>query len=153
MPLISFAPAHVHLDCLNSYAVELSEVGRSLEAENVSTFVTRSPLARYYPEWQGTLSELRSKRRRRSTVAFSRTQIEQEYDVELEALGNVINKARVRTAVDFMKANLHRPIKLTELAGAVNLSPRYFSQLFKSETGIAPGEYLIRLRIEKPPSF
>ncbi len=61
----------------------------------------------------------------------------------------MINRARVRTVIDFMKANLHRPIKLTELAGAVNLSPRYFSQLFKIETGIAPGEYLIRLRIEK----
>jgi len=41
-----------------------------------------SPLARYYPEWQETLSDVRSKRKRRSTIAFSRPLIEREYEAE-----------------------------------------------------------------------
>ena len=79
LPLVKLAPLKVRLDCLNSYAVELSEVGRLQEAESVSSLVIASPLARYYPEWQATLSDVRSKRKRRSVVAISRARIEQEY--------------------------------------------------------------------------
>jgi hypothetical protein len=86
LPLVRLAPLKVRLDCLNSYAVELSEVGRLQEAESVSSLVIASPLARYYPEWQETLSDVRSKRKRRSTVTISRPQIECEYEAESEIL-------------------------------------------------------------------
>jgi AraC-like DNA-binding protein len=149
LPAFRFTSPNVYLNCLNSYAVELSEVGRSHEAERVSSLVVASPLAHCYPEWQETLSEIGSKRGRRSTVAISRPKIEQEYQAESVAPENVIHKARVRAVIDFMNANLHRSIALTELAGMVNLSPAYFSQLFKTETGLSPGKYLTRLRMEK----
>jgi AraC-like DNA-binding protein len=149
LPTFKFTPPNVYLDCLNSYAVELSEVGRSHEAERVSSLVVASPLAHRYRQWQETWSEIRSKRKRRSTVAISRPRIEQEYEAESEVPENVIHKARVRAVIDFMNANLHRSIALTELAGVVNLSPSYFSNLFKTETGLAPVEYLIKLRMEK----
>lgn len=149
LPIFRFTPPSVYLDCLNSYAVELSEVGRSHEAEKVSSLVVGSPLTHRYPEWQETWSQIKSKRKRRSTVAISRSQIEQEYQAESEAPENVIHKARVRAVIDFMNANLHRSIALAELAGAVNLSPAYLSQLFKSETGLSPGKYLTTLRMEK----
>ena len=48
-----------------------------------------------------------------------------------------------------MNANLHRSIALSDLAAMVNLSSGYFIQLFKTKTGVTPGEYLIRLRLEK----
>ena len=35
------------------------------------------------------------------------------------------------------------------LADAANLSRSYLCTLFKTETGLSPGEYLIRLRMEK----
>lgn len=149
LPTVRFTPPNVYLDCLNSYAVELSEVGRSHEAERVSSLVVASPLAHRYPEWQETWLEIRSKRKHRSTIAISRQQIEQEFEAQPEVPENVIRKARVRAVVDFMNANLHRSIALAELAGVVNLSPSYFSQVFKTETELSPGEYLIRLRIEK----
>jgi len=78
-----------------------------------------------------------------------RTQIEQEWEVKTDAPDNVIDKARVRAAIDFMKANLHRRITRAEIAGAVRLSTAYIADIFKIETGIALGEYLIKLRMEK----
>jgi AraC family transcriptional regulator len=50
---------------------------------------------------------------------------------------------------DFMNANLHRRIRLAELAGTANLSSSRFSHFFKTQTGLSPGEYLRRLRMEK----
>ncbi|MEK6410396.1 MAG: helix-turn-helix domain-containing protein [Acidobacteriota bacterium] len=151
LPLIRFAPPNVYLDCLNSYAVELSEVGRLQEAENVSSLVIASPLTRYYPEWQDTLSEVRSKRKRRSTVAIPLPPVEEEYEgiLEPEAPQNTIGNLRIQTVIDFMNTNLERKMSLSELAKVVNLSPSHLSRLFKNETKLSPGEYLIRLRLEK----
>jgi transcriptional regulator GlxA family with amidase domain len=59
-----------------------------------------------------------------------------------------IPNPRVQVVTDFMNANLHRGIRLAELAGAANLSPSRFSHLFKTQTGLSPGEYLRRLRME-----
>lgn len=56
---------------------------------------------------------------------------------------------RVKTVIQFMEANLERKISLTELAGAANLSRSYLCDLFKTETGLSPGEYVRRMRMEK----
>jgi transcriptional regulator GlxA family with amidase domain len=48
-----------------------------------------------------------------------------------------------------MDANLHRRIRLAELAKAANLSASRFSHFFKTQTGLSPGKYLRRLRMEK----
>ena len=48
LPLIKYAPAHLYFDVLNSYAVELGEVGRLDEAENISSLTIASPFAPYY---------------------------------------------------------------------------------------------------------
>jgi transcriptional regulator GlxA family with amidase domain len=62
--------------------------------------------------------------------------------------GSAIRNRRVQIVIDFMNANLHRRIPLTELAGVANLSPSHLSYLFKSQTKLSPGEYLIRLKME-----
>ena len=59
-----------------------------------------------------------------------------------------IRNRRVQIVIDFMNTNLHRRIPLTELADVANLSPSHLSYLFKSETKLSPGEYLIRLKME-----
>lgn len=56
---------------------------------------------------------------------------------------------RVRAVIQFMEANLQQRIHLTELADAANLSRSYLCNLFRTETGLSPGEYLRRLRMEK----
>ena len=63
--------------------------------------------------------------------------------------GTSILDPRVQTVIDFMNANLHRRIRSTQLAEVAVLSSSRLSHIFKSETGLAPGEYLIGLRMEK----
>lgn len=48
-----------------------------------------------------------------------------------------------------MEASLSDNINIGDLAAAVNLSESHFSRLFKGNTGFAPSQYLIRLRISK----
>jgi len=149
LPVLRYAEPLTRLITVNSYAVELSESNRLTEAQTVSLVAMSSPLAPFYPESQDTLSEIRSKEKRRSTIAISRPRIEQEYESESEVPENVIRKARTEAVIDFMNANLHRRITLPELAEVVNLSPSHFSRLFNDEMRISPVAYLIRLRLEK----
>jgi transcriptional regulator GlxA family with amidase domain len=60
-----------------------------------------------------------------------------------------VRNSRVQIAVAFLESNLHRKITSSELAQAANLSSSHLSRLFKSQTGLSPGEYLRRLRMEK----
>ena len=122
---------------LNSYALELSEGGRNEEAGQVGNVVAASPFISRYREWQETLSEVRSKRKSRSTVAVSLPIVRERQEPRIQAI------------IDFMSRNLHRKISLADLATVGNLSRSYLSDLFKSETGVSPGTYLIRLRMEK----
>ena len=63
----------IYYDYLNSFAVELSEVGRLEEAKNISRIVIASPFASAYPEYRETRDEieLRGWRAPRSVVHLS----------------------------------------------------------------------------------
>jgi hypothetical protein len=71
LPLMKYAPAHIYFDILNSYAVELGEVGRKDEARNVIQVVLASPFAHVYPEWRETAEDLRPVRRSFVTIGAS----------------------------------------------------------------------------------
>lgn len=58
MPMLKYAPGQTYFDLLNSYAVELGEVGRKDEARNIIQVVLASPFAHAYPEWQQTAADL-----------------------------------------------------------------------------------------------
>jgi AraC family transcriptional regulator len=60
-----------------------------------------------------------------------------------------IHDPRVQIVIEFMAANLHRRISTGDFGREVRLSPAHVTRLFTEETGIPPGEYLIRLRIER----
>jgi transcriptional regulator GlxA family with amidase domain len=60
---------------------------------------------------------------------------------------------RIRIVLDFLNVNLHRRIRLTELAEAAKISPSRLSHLFKTEMGLSPGQYLMRLRMQKAGSL
>jgi AraC-like DNA-binding protein len=53
----------------------------------------------------------------------------------------------INNAINFMMDNLAADISIGSLAAAVNLSKYHFCRVFKNQTGIAPYEYLINLRI------
>jgi hypothetical protein len=63
----------LYYDYLNSFALELCEVGRLEEANNISRIVVASPFASAYPEYRETRDEieLRGWRAPRSVVALS----------------------------------------------------------------------------------
>jgi transcriptional regulator GlxA family with amidase domain len=56
---------------------------------------------------------------------------------------------RIQNAIEYMKANFHRKIRLDDLADAANLSKYHFVHLFTTEIGIPPIEYLTRLRMNE----
>jgi AraC family transcriptional regulator, arabinose operon regulatory protein len=58
-------------------------------------------------------------------------------------------KERVAECIEFMKQHLSEVISLDRLAAIANLSPSRFSAIFRKETGYAPVEYLVRLRMER----
>ena len=62
---------------------------------------------------------------------------------------STIRNPRVQLVIDFMSANLQRKISLAELTEVANLSASHLSRLFNTQTGLSPGEYLRRLRMEK----
>lgn len=149
LPLARHSERLVYHDFLNSYAVELTTANRVTEACNITKVILASPFASAYPEWQETLDDVRSKHKKRSIVAISRPRIEGAFETELPVPNDPINRARIRAVIELMVANLDRTITLAELAKTVNLSASHFSHLFKAETGFAPIEYLINLRMEK----
>jgi tetratricopeptide (TPR) repeat protein len=63
LPVARYAPAHIYFDILNSYAVELGELGRKDEARNIMRLVLASPYALAYPEWRETAEELKAANR------------------------------------------------------------------------------------------
>jgi hypothetical protein len=63
LPVSKYAPPHIYFDLLNSYAVELGEVGRKDEARSIMRLVLASPFAFAYPEWQQTAEGLKAANR------------------------------------------------------------------------------------------
>jgi AraC-like DNA-binding protein len=148
IPLLRYAEPLTHYEVINSYAVELIEAG---------LVAVSSPFAPFYPEWQQTFAEIRSRQKQRSTIAFSRVETGHANEVsaspghctESETPENPIDTARAQAVIDFMKANLHRRLTRKQLAEVVNVSPSHFSHFFKAQMGIPPIDYLIRLRMQK----
>jgi AraC family transcriptional regulator, arabinose operon regulatory protein len=58
-------------------------------------------------------------------------------------------RQKMAQSIAFMKSHLNRPLKVSHLAAMVNLSSSHYSALFKRQTGYAPIDYFIRLRLHQ----
>ncbi len=55
----------------------------------------------------------------------------------------------LRRIADFLRAHLAENITVADLARLAGLSPFHFARSFRKDTGLAPHQYLIRLRVER----
>lgn len=55
----------------------------------------------------------------------------------------------VQQAADFLAMNYSRKISISDIARQLGLDRSYFGSLFHQHTGLAPQQYLLRLRMEK----
>ena len=60
---------------------------------------------------------------------------------------------KLRRVVEFVEAQLDRPITLGRLATSVNLSPFHFHRQFKRSVGVTPKQFIHRLRIDRAKSL
>ena len=72
-----------------------------------------------------------------------------------EACGNIANgqhaysSGLIQQAIHYIKENYTKELTLDEVSKQVNISPYYFSKIFKEETGTNFVEYFTKLRIER----
>lgn len=66
---------------------------------------------------------------------------------------STITSKAVRTAINYIYDHLHTRIALETLASVTNLSPSYFSRLFKKETGYSVSEYILNKKLETAKSM
>jgi AraC family transcriptional regulator len=60
-----------------------------------------------------------------------------------------LSKYKFQKVIDYINAHLDEDLSLTELAALVQMSPHYFSHLFKQSMGMSPHQYVIRCRVER----
>ncbi len=56
---------------------------------------------------------------------------------------------KIQKAKEFIEQNYTQNITIEEIANTINISPFYFSRLFKKATGISPYQYLLNIKIQK----
>ena len=59
------------------------------------------------------------------------------------------SQQRIVQTIQFMKEHLYEPVQLDTLASVANLSRSQFVALFRQQTGYAPIDYFIRLRMHR----
>jgi AraC family transcriptional regulator of arabinose operon len=63
--------------------------------------------------------------------------------------GTPDSRQKVAQSITYMKQHLDQPLHVAALAAIANLSPSHYAALFKTQTGYAPIDYLIRLRMHQ----
>lgn len=150
IPFLRYAEPLTYFEVMNSYAVELLATNRLDDAQDVLLVAVSSPYGPFYSEWQDTFSEIKLKQKRSSVVAVPAAQEYETEEPEKEPEPQpLLCDPRVQSVIEFMNNNLQKTISLPELAAVAYLSPSRFSHVFKTQTGVSPGEYFIRLKMEK----
>jgi AraC family transcriptional regulator len=70
--------------------------------------------------------------------------------LDLQVFGkepSALAKWKLNRAIDYIEANLFRPIYLIELSNAVGLSRMHFAAQFRAATGYTPNQYVLRRKV------
>lgn len=68
---------------------------------------------------------------------------------EFKDYADGLSATTLRQVIDYIQVNLDQELGLSELATIANLSPHYFTRLFKQSTGQTPHQFVIRCRVER----
>jgi AraC-like DNA-binding protein len=63
--------------------------------------------------------------------------------------GGTLSPKRLGVVTDFIDANLHKQLRLSDLAECVGLSPDQFSVVFRNATKMSPHRFVVSQRIER----
>ncbi|WP_414618816.1 helix-turn-helix domain-containing protein [Calothrix sp. CCY 0018] len=66
-----------------------------------------------------------------------------------EPIAGTLPKYKLQQTIDYIHACLDSDLSLNRIAASVQMSPHYFSRLFKETTGFTPHQYVINCRIER----
>ncbi|MCR5255359.1 MAG: response regulator [Acetatifactor sp.] len=112
----------------------------SLRIENFGYFVAiNSSEINFYIDYLNTFRELK-------TYMNSLLQNVIEY---INGEREKRSKRRIEMAKEYISVHYYEPFTLNDIAEHVELNPSYFSNLFKTETGINFSEYLLNVRMDK----
>ena len=70
-----------------------------------------------------------------------------------ESSGSTVAGHRVSRALEFIEENFSDPITIEDIVGHSQVSRRHFFRLFEQAVGMAPMEYLKKLRLQKAASM
>jgi AraC family transcriptional regulator len=75
--------------------------------------------------------------------------------LQARALGarHALDDSRLERVIAFVEAHIEDDIGLDDLAGAACLSPFHFTRMFGRRTGLSPGRYLARRRLQRAESM
>ncbi|MCJ8282358.1 MAG: AraC family transcriptional regulator [Rivularia sp. ALOHA_DT_140] len=66
-----------------------------------------------------------------------------------EPIAGTLPQYKLQQIIDYIQVYLDSDLSLNQLAASVQMSPHYFSRLFKETTGFTPHQYVINCRIER----
>lgn len=69
--------------------------------------------------------------------------------LELKDYTDGLPRSTLHQVIDYIHTHLDQELGLADLAAIANLSPHYFTRLFKQSTGCTPHQYVIRCRVKR----
>ncbi|MBR2278119.1 MAG: helix-turn-helix transcriptional regulator [Eubacterium sp.] len=69
--------------------------------------------------------------------------------LDMQNSANEATLSSTETAKEYIKQNYQNNLSVSQIARAVNLSPSYFSRIFKDNTALSPYDYLLSVRLDK----
>lgn len=72
-----------------------------------------------------------------------------EFLIDLFRHEHAGNLVFLQSTIRYIQDNLHRPIRITEVAEVAGMSEKYFIRYFKQALGVTPGQYIFQLRMNR----
>lgn len=99
-------------------------------------------LSDYYINYQESLEDEKALR------ALAQGMLLHYYDLIRNEKGKNYSQS-VSSAIRFIGRNLYGGCPIGEIAAHVGLEPHYFSAVFKAQTGLSPGRYVLKRKLEE----